>query len=146
MEPAHLGDLAFGLTLFAVTGSPTAGRVAVFAATVLMSSLVLLGFLVLTGSAAFFVGRAEPGELSFHSILLLAAYPADIFTGAPRLLVHTAIPAAFIATVPATLVDSFDPWLAAALVGAAALFAGAGWLAFTLGLRRYTSGSVWTNA
>jgi ABC-type uncharacterized transport system permease subunit len=56
------------------------------------------------------------------------------------------VPAAFVGAVPARLVDSFDPALAAATVGAAAAFAVAGWVLFRSGLRRYTSGSVWTDA
>jgi ABC-2 type transport system permease protein len=146
IEATNLGDIVFGVGLFVVAGSPTPGRVAVFVAGVLAASATLVGFLVAVGSLAFFTGRGEPSELGFHAMLLLATYPADIFTGAPRLLVHTAIPAAFVATVPAALVDSFDPWLAVALAGAAATSLGAGCLTFALGLRRYTSGSLWTRA
>jgi hypothetical protein len=44
------------------------------------------------------------------------------------------------------MVDSFDPRVAAGSLAVALGFAFAGWATFTLGLRRYTSGAVWTRA
>lgn len=146
VDAVHLGDVVFGVVLFAVAGHPTPARVALFAAVAVAGTVTLLGFLVATGSLSLFVGRGEPGELGFHAMLLLAAYPADVFSGLPRLLVFTAIPAAFVSTVPATLLDTFDPSMAVALAAAAVLSAAAGWAVFTLGLRRYTSGSAWTRS
>jgi ABC-2 type transport system permease protein len=146
IDATNLGDVAFGVALFALAGEPTPQRVAVYLAGVAAGAVVLAGFLVATGSVTFFTGRGEVGELGLHSILLLAAYPADIFTGAPKALLYTAVPAAFVAAVPSTLVDDFDLAKAAILAGVAAAVAFAGWLTFTLGLRRYTSGSVWTQA
>lgn len=146
VEPTNLGDLAFGLTLFAVTGSPTMERTAVFVAVVLAAATLVTGFLVLTGSLAFFVGRSEGGELGFHAIVLLGSYPVDVFAGVAKLVLYTIVPAAFVASVPARLIDSFDAGDAALLAGVAGAFGLAGWAAFTVGLRRYTSGSVWTQA
>jgi ABC-2 type transport system permease protein len=146
IDPTNLGDVAFGVGLFALAGEPTPQRVVVYLAGVVAGAVVLTGFLVATGSVTFFTGRGEVGELGLHSILLLAAYPADIFTGAPKALLYTAVPAAFVAAVPSTLVDDFDLAKAAILAAVAAAVAFAGWLTFTLGLRRYTSGSVWTQA
>jgi len=54
------------------------------------------------------------------------------------------VPAAFVSSVPAKLIMSFDADRAAWLVAIATLFGLAGALAFTRGLRRYTSGAVWT--
>jgi ABC-2 type transport system permease protein len=146
VEPTNLGDIAFGVTLFAVAGHPTPARTAVFAAVVVSSAVLLTGFLVLTGSLAFFAGRSESGELGFHAMLLLGAYPVDVFAGTARLVLHTVLPAAFVATVPARLIDDFDWVQAAGLAGVAAVFGTAGWAVFTVGLRRYTSGAVWTRA
>lgn len=144
IEPVNLGDLLFGIGLFAIAGQPTLGRTAVFVAVVLASATLLTGFLVLTGALAFFSGRSESGELGFHSMLLLGAYPVDLFAGAVRVLLFTVVPAAFVAAVPARLIDDFDLGSALALGGAATAFAAAAVVTFTLGLRRYTSGSVWT--
>jgi ABC-2 type transport system permease protein len=146
VEPTNLGDLAFGITLFAVAGSPTVGRTAIFVAVVLAAATLMTGFLVLTGSLAFYVGRSEGGELGFHAILLLGSYPVDVFAGAAKVFLYSVVPAAFVSSVPARLIDDFDVASGMRLAAVAAAFAVAGWLTFTLGLRRYTSGSVWTRA
>jgi ABC-2 type transport system permease protein len=146
IDPTNLGDLGFGVVLFLVAGEPSLDRAAIFVVGVLAGALVLAGFLVATQSLAFFLGRGEAGDIGLHAILLLAGYPADVFAGAPKVLLYTAVPAAFVAGVPATLVDDFAPVTAAVLAAVAAGFAVAGWATFTLGLRRYTSGSAWTRA
>ncbi|MEO6318385.1 MAG: ABC-2 family transporter protein [Acidimicrobiales bacterium] len=144
IEPVNMGDLAFGIVLFAVVGDPTPVRTLVFVLAVLASATLLTGFLVLTGALAFFIGRSESGELGFNAMLLMGAYPVDVFAGAVKVLLFSVVPAAFVATVPARLIDDFDLALAAQLVGVASTFAVAAATTFTLGLRRYTSGSVWS--
>lgn len=143
VEAVHLGDLAFGVVLFAAAGDPTPGRTLVFTAAVLSSTVLLTGFLVLVGSSAFFVGRNEAADLGFHAVILLGSYPVDVFAGATKVALYTVVPAAFVSSVPARLVQDPDPWAAAGLGLAAVSFAAAGWAAFTAGLRRYTSGSTW---
>jgi ABC-2 type transport system permease protein len=108
--------------------------------------MLMTGFLVLTGSLAFFASRSEGGELGFHAMLLLGSYPVDVFAGVAKVILHTVVPAAFISTVPARLVDDFDGSQALVLAAVSLTFGLAGWAAFTLGLRRYTSGAVWTRA
>lgn len=146
IEPVNLGDMAFGIVLFAVAGNPTPSRVVVFLLVVVASATLLTGFLVLTGALAFFLGRSESGELGFHGMLLLGAYPVDVFAGSIRVLLFTVVPAAFVSAVPARLITDFDPGRALSLALAAAVFAIAAATTFTLGLRRYTSGSIWTRA
>jgi ABC-2 type transport system permease protein len=146
IEPVNLGDLAFGIGLFAFACHPTPARTLAFVLVVLASTVLLTGFLVLTGALAFFIGRSESGELGFHGMLLLGAYPVDLFAGAIRIMLFTVVPAAFVSAVPARLIEEFDAGRAVALGGAAVTFALAAAVTFTLGLRRYTSGSVWTRA
>jgi ABC-2 type transport system permease protein len=146
VDTANLGDLAFGITLFAVAGDPSPQRIAIYLVGVATAATVLTGFLVATGSLAFFAGRNDTGELGFHAMLLTAAYPVDVFSGAAKVLLYTVVPAAFVGAVPARLLDSFDPLGAAVSIAVAATFAFLGWATFTLGLRRYTSGAVWTRA
>lgn len=143
VEAINVGDLVFGLALFASTGSHTVARTAVFVGAVIAVATLLTGFLVLTGSLAFFIGRNEGGELGFHAMLLLGAYPVDVFAGAVKVVLYTVVPAAFVSSVPARLIEDFDLGPALGLAGVAGLFAFAGWATFTLGLRRYTSGSLW---
>lgn len=143
IDTVNLGDVAFGVVLFAVSGHPTVQRTAVYVVGTLASAVLLTGFLVLTGCLVFVRGHGRAADLGLHSVLLLASYPADVFTGATKALLYTAIPAAFVSGVPAGLIDDFDVRDATMMLGAAILFAVLGWTAFTLGLRRYTSGSAW---
>ena len=107
---------------------------------------MVTGFLVLVGSSAFFVGRSEAGELGFHALLLFSSYPVDIFAGATKVFLYVVVPAGFVSSVPARIIDDFD-WRWALLLTAVALAAAsAGSAAFTLGLRRYSGGSLWTQA
>ncbi len=146
IEAVNVGDLLFGPVLFVLLCSPTPARTGAFVFGVACASTLMTSFLVLTGSLAFFLGRNEGGELGFHAMLLLGAYPADVFAGAAKILLYTVVPAAFVSTVPSRLVGDFDVGQAAGLAAVAAAFAVAAWGTFTLGLRRYTSGSVWTRA
>ncbi len=144
VDATNLGDIVFGVVLFAVAGDPTPARVALYLGAVGVASALLTGFLVATGSLAFFFGRNEAGELGLHAMLVLASYPVDMFSGFGKALLYTVVPAAFVAAVPARLLDSFDPVAAAGLVGATLAFAAAAWTVFNAGLRRYTSGASWT--
>ena len=146
IETTNLGDLFFGVALFAVIGRPDLERTAIYLFGVATASVLLTGFLVAVGSLAFFLGRNEASDFGFNAILLLGSYPSEIFTGASKLVLYTLVPAAFIGAVPAKLVDDFQLTLAAGAAGAAAFFAVLGWATFTIGLRRYTSGAVWTRA
>jgi ABC-2 type transport system permease protein len=146
INTTNLGDIAFGIVLFAVAGHPTPPRVLVFVVCVLASSALLTGFLLATGSLSLFLGRDDAGELSFHAMLMFASYPAEVFGGGARFFLSTLLPAAFVATVPATLIEDFDVRWALALVACSATFVVLGVATFSAGLRRYTSGAVWTRA
>jgi ABC-2 type transport system permease protein len=145
VDTVLLGDLFFGPILFAVAGHPTLGRTAVFAGASFLAATVLVGFLVAAGSLTFFIGgRGAQSDIAFQAVLLLASYPLDVFGGATRVLLFTAVPAAFVTGLPTRLVDRFDLAVAAGLAGAAAFAVAAGAALFALGLRRYASGAVFT--
>ena len=145
IDSANMGDLLFGPVLFAVAGDPTPERAAVFVLGSVAGSVVLVGFLVACGALTLFVGgRGEQADLGFNAILIFASYPLDLFGGATKVLLFTAVPAAFVTGLPAQLVRSFNPAHAALLVAMAAFFAALGWAMFQLGLRHYSSGSIWT--
>jgi ABC-2 type transport system permease protein len=143
VDTVNLGDLAFGIALFGLTADPTPQRVVVYVLGTLASAVVLTGFLVAVGSVAFLSGRSQAADLGLNAVLLLASYPADIFGGATKAVLYTVIPAAFVAAVPARLIENFALPQAVLLAVVAIGFAGFGRLAFTLGLRRYSSGSAW---
>ena len=145
VDAVNLGDFVFGIALFVISDTPTPSRVLVFVGACGAAAMVLTGFFVTMGSLTFFAGKGEAGELGFHSMMMFSAYPIDIFTGAGKALLYTAVPAGFVAAAPSSLVDDFDGSEAAVLVLAAAVFAALGVALFTLGLRRYTGvGGRWT--
>jgi ABC-2 type transport system permease protein len=147
VDPTMLGDLVFGPLLFVALGDLSPERVALFALGSVTGTVVFVSFLVLLASTTFFAGgRGEHTELGLHAILMLSSYPPDIFAGATKLLLFTAVPAAFVSGLPTRLVDDFSVGLAAAMVAVAGAFAAAAYAAFSAGLRRYRSGSVWTAA
>lgn len=144
VSPVNVGDIAFGIGLFAALGHPTPGRTALFLAATAAAVAVLVGFLVLLGSLAFLPGSSGAGELGLSAIIVFSSYPTDLFGGALRLALFGLVPAALVGSVPAQLVQDPSPARIALLAGGAVAFTGAGWLSFRLGLRRYTSGAIWT--
>lgn len=145
VDTALLGDLTFGPVLFVAAGDPTPERTAVFVFGSACGALVLVGFLVALGSITLYAGgRGEPADLGFQAILIFASYPIDVFGGLTKLFLFTAVPAAFVTGLPTSLVSSWHWPVAAGAAGAAAFFALGAAAAFELGLRRYTSGALWT--
>lgn len=146
VHASNVGDLAFGVGLFVVAGSLTPQRIALFVVAVVCSTTILGGFLVFVGSLAFWAGRNDAGDLGFHSMVMFASYPVDVFGGAAKVFLYTVVPAGFVSSVPTRAVDELDllalAGVAAVAVGVAAIAAGT----FHAGLRRYTSGSAWTRA
>jgi ABC-2 type transport system permease protein len=146
VDPIAFGDVIFGVGLFAVTGPDSIEDVAVFFAVTLLGAAVFASFLVIAGCTAFWLKGTEAGDLGFNAMLMLAAYPVDIFAGAPKLLVYTVVPAALVATVPARVVTDADLGDVMLLGIAAVAFVLGAWAVFTTGLRRYTGTSGWTRA
>ena len=145
VDAANTGDLLLGPVVFLLPGNPSPQRAAMFLFGVVAGSVVLIGFLVACGSLTLFVGgRGEQADLGFNAILIFASYPLDLFGGATKVLLFTAVPAAFVTGLPARLVRNFDPASALLLAAVAVAFALLGWGLFALGMRRYSSGSIWT--
>lgn len=146
IETTNVGDLLFGIGLFVVAGDPTPQRTLVFLFGVVCSVGIMAGFLILVGSSAFFLGRNEAGELGFNALLLFSSYPVDVFAGMTKIFLYAVVPAGFISVTPANLITEFQWRWAAASLGMAGAMVAAGVIVFHLGLRRYTSGSTWTDA
>lgn len=145
VDTAMLGDLAFGPILFLAVGHPTPARALAFVFGCLCGVVAIVSFLVALGALTMLVGGSgEQADLGFHAILVLASYPIDLFGGATKLLLFTAVPAAFVTGLPASLVRSFDPTVALITASASLALALLAVTTFRLGLRRYASGSMWT--
>jgi ABC-2 type transport system permease protein len=146
VDAVNVGDLVFGIVLFLTFGHPTPARAAVYLVGSAASAAIVAGFLVTIGSLTFFTGRGEAGDLGFHAIALLSSYPVDIFGGATKVLLYTAVPAAFVAAVPSRLIDHFHTSEAIALIGMAFACVAIATTVVHAGLRRYTSSALWTRA
>jgi len=144
IDVAFVGDIFFGIGLFFVLGDPSPARLLIFVGSATASAAVIVGFLVLIGSTAFFLGRSEAGDLGFHALLLFASYPIDLFGARARFLLYAVIPAGFVSGIPVRLLNDFDWRLALSLAAVALGLLVTAVAAFKRGLRRYTSGSVWT--
>jgi ABC-2 type transport system permease protein len=145
MSLAAWGDLIFGLTVSLVAAPDQWTRLPLYFLLGTLSSLIVIAFGVLTGSLAFWLGRAETlaGQLN-DKLIAFSLYPIDIFPGFIRLLLYTLIPSAFISSVPAELLTDFS-W---EQLGLLAIFTIAITLVarfvFNCGLRRYESGNLVT--
>jgi ABC-2 type transport system permease protein len=144
IDPANAGDAVFGLVFFFLASHPSPERVLLFLGAAVAGTTVLVSFLVICGSLTFFVGgRGEQADLGLNALVLFASYPLDLFGGATKVILFTIIPAAFVSGLPVSLVRHFDPGTAMAVMAVTALMAALAGITFTLGLRRYASGSVW---
>jgi ABC-2 type transport system permease protein len=143
MSPPAAGDLAFGLLVFLGFADDPWAALPAFALTGLLSAVIFVAFGVVTGSLAFWSGSSEGlARLMNDAVLVFSSYPDSVFGGWTRLLLYTALPAAFVTHVPVHVVRTGSPlWLLALAAAALAWAAGAVGL-FRAGLRRYESGNL----
>lgn len=147
VDTALLGDLAFGPILFLVSANPTPARTALFLLAAVTGSAVFVSFVVALGSLTLVLGgRGEQADLGFQALLILAAYPLEVFGGLTKLLMFSVVPAAFVTGVPVHLIDRFTWRTLGALLAAAAVAGIISRTAFRAGLRRYRSGALWARA
>lgn len=146
VDPINIGDVIFGVVLFAVAARPGPAEIGWFILTVTLAAILLGSFIVLLGSLSFFTGRNEAGELGMNALIVLASYPVDMFNGIVKGVLYTALPAGFVAAVPARVITDPDPSLLAALAALSLGFALSATIVFYRGLRRYSSGTAWHDA
>ena len=143
MQVSAVGDVSFGLMAFLFAARLHFLDWLFFFATSIPAALIFVGFAVMAGSLAFYMGNAQyASQQMANAILTFALYPNTLFTGVTRFLLYTAVPAFFVGAVPVEIVKSHDGFLLLALWGFAVtiwLFAAA---IFYGGLRRYESGSA----
>ena len=89
------------------------------------------------------MGNADTlASQAINAAVTFSLYPVQIFPGVVQWLLYTLIPAAFIGSLPASLLSDFS-W--GRLAGLAAFAAGIGvvaWAVFRRGLRRYELGNL----
>ncbi len=142
MSVSAWGDLAFGIILFALTQPFTVKGVALFSAFSLLMAGVLTSVRIFYHSATFFLGNAEEFAATASELVLsFMLYPGTIFNGPASWILHSLIPAALLAYIPAELFRGFDTGKLLLLLAGDAAVAIAAWGAFRLGLRVYESGN-----
>lgn len=142
MSLVSLGDIAFAFAAFELTGPSVAQR-GLFLLCLVAAAAIAVAFAVLAGSLAFWLGNAETVAGQMHNAFInFSTYPSRIFKGGARILLHVAIPAAFVTGVPVELLRAPDGMLVCLELGAAIAIVAAAGLVFHAGLRRYTSGNL----
>ena len=138
-----LGDTLYGLMSFAMAEQYSPGAIVRFIVGVLVAMAVILGFLILVQSLAFWVGNTTMlSRQAINAIITFSLYPITLFDGMAKFLLFTILPAAFIGAIPAEFVRSFSWAELAQLLAGAFIFLGLAFLFFQQGLRRYESGSA----
>ena len=143
MSATAWGDVLFGFVVYIAFVSPDAAHLALFTALAIAAGALFVGFSVLSASIGFYLGNsATLTDQWRNAMMTFATYPGPLFRGAVKVVLFTAVPAAFIHTFPVRAPRSLS------LADAGLAFAGApgvlaaGTVAFHLGLRRYESGNL----
>jgi ABC-2 type transport system permease protein len=143
MELTAPGDFLFGVAVFGFLVDPTAGQWGLFVLFSITTACVMVSFVVIVNSLAFWVGNAEglAGQLT-GVLISFSLYPTGIFQGPVKLLLFTVLPAGFIAYVPVEVMRRFSWGPLLAVVGFAAAMVLLARAVFRAGLRRYESGNL----
>ncbi|MBK8904100.1 MAG: ABC-2 family transporter protein [Anaerolineaceae bacterium] len=143
MVVSTIGDVTFGLLAYLFTGRFHPVEILLFLVCAVLAGAVFVGFSVISGSLAFFMGSAQyVSQQMTNALLTFALYPHTLFSGGVRVLLFTLLPAAFIAAVPVEIISTRNGRLLLWLVVAAVVTWVVATAVFYLGLRRYESGSA----
>lgn len=140
-----LGDVLFGLVLYLLFVPQSLVKLPLLLLLGLLTALIFVAFNVIVGSLAFWLGQSENLAMQLrNAVLTFSLYPVDIFPGLVRLFLYTLLPAAFIGSIPASLLAEFDM---KQLLLLTVFSVGLWWVArqiFRWGLRGYESGNLVT--
>ena len=143
MTVSGVGDVLFGLVVFALAGRFLAIEVGLFLLVCVITAVIFVGYAVITGSLAFYMGNAQyVSQQASNAIVTFAMYPNSLFTGASRMVLYTLLPAAFVGAVPVEIIQGHNGVLLLLLIGVAMLIWLVALTVFYYGLRRYESGSA----
>jgi len=142
-DPTAWGDIMFAVGVFVLLLRPDLLHFALFMFLSMLGAVILVSFLVIFGSLAFFLGNTEGLSQQMLGVLTtFSTYPMNIFSCIVRVFLFTVIPAGFISFVPLQLLQHFSWALFAGMIGFTILFASIAVGMFELGLRRYESGNL----
>jgi ABC-2 type transport system permease protein len=140
---AGWGDVCFGVLAYALFGPHDLASIGLWLLVVALSVLVFVSANVMAGCLGFWIGNAEVAAFQANQALInFSLYPGPMYQGWIRVLLFTAVPAAFVSHIPVELLRSFDAPKLAALFGVTCLSVLLAISAFHIGLRRYESGNL----
>jgi ABC-2 type transport system permease protein len=138
-----IGDLSFGLIAYLFTGRFHPLEIGLFLLTSVLVAFIFIGFSVITGSLAFFMGNAQyTSQQMSNAVVTFALYPNTLFSGFSRFLLYSLIPAGFVGAMPVEIIKERNATLLLALAAAAVVAWVVAAAVFYYGLRRYESGSA----
>lgn len=142
MNISGWGDLVYGFVLFLLTQPFDPGKFALFILFSVLMALVFVAVRVIYHSLTFFLGNAEQfaGTIS-ELVIMFTIYPGSIFSGPSTWILHTVIPSALVAWIPARLFAHFDMRKFALLLAADGAVILLALFLFREGLKRYSSGN-----
>ena len=143
MSATSWGDAIFGYVVYLAFVRPDLEHFFLFVLFTLTSTILFIGFFVLSGSLSFFVGNAESiAEQWRFSLATFSTYPETLFHGGVKIVLYTLIPAGFVTYLPVAALKTSSVSLTLITIAGALTMVGVGVLAFYLGLRRYESGNL----
>lgn len=137
-----MGDLTYGFLSYAFSGQFSWGGLGRFLIGTLCAAAIFASFMILVQSLAFWIGNTSYlGTMAFNALITFAIYPITLFDNTAKLILFTLIPAALMGALPAQFVQTFTWQTLAEIFLGSLLFLGLAVAVFSLGLRRYESGS-----
>lgn len=143
MSAPAMGDAVFGYAVFLAFLHPDLPHLALFTMLTFSVAALFIGFSVLTGSLAFYLGSAESlAEQWRGALIAFSTYPTNLFQGRVKLLLFTLVPAAFVSGYPVEALQHLSLTDAACAVAGSAVVVALAVLVFYHGLSRYESGNM----
>jgi ABC-2 type transport system permease protein len=143
IEVSAIGDFFFGVSFFLFLTPLSLERILLFILWLIIGSLILFSFILLTQSLTFYFGNfQDAAEELFHSLIGFGLYPQTIYHGLLKIITLTILPAFFIATLPVQSIrdlsysDLFYAFSFSLTITTIAL------ITFHQGLKRYESGNL----
>jgi ABC-2 type transport system permease protein len=143
MNASGWGDALFGVTVYLAFVRPDLERLALFAVLMIAVAALIVGFGVLSGSLAFFLGNAGALAQQWQfAFITFSTYPNVLFDGWIKIVLFTLIPVGFISGLSVEALRSLRLEYGLLTVLGSLAFLALGTLVFYIGLRRYESGNL----
>jgi ABC-2 type transport system permease protein len=140
------GDLIFGIVIGILIIKPEQVFLAMFL--MIFSTTLFVGFGIISGSLAFFIGNSQKISKTMHdSVLALSIYPTNVYDGIVKLILFTVIPAGLVTGMPVELIRNFEMEKLIWMIVITIIFVIIAILIFYAGLKKYESGNqLYVNA